>query len=311
MRRVSRSAPLSLSTPEEEQYAADPQEAARERAEEIEALPLSNVEAMPFLSMTPGEETRDDSDEIVNLTEDDMELPAPLASMARRLAGEGESGVPPVPEPAANSCPEDLAGIREEARKRGWELQTLTEEAVRLYGDKLTNANVVDDVIDFMLGRFRAWYQDEGYTVDTIQAVLARRPTRPADFDARMKAVSHFRTLEAASALAAANKRVSNILAKSEETLNDRVNAATLKEPEEIALAMQVVVLRDKLEPVFAAGHYQEALVELAELREPVDAFFEKVMVNVEDKDLRINRLSMLEKLRELFLRVADISLLQ
>ena len=90
-----------------------------------------------------------------------------------------------------------------------------TEEAVRLYGDKLTNANVVDDVIDFMLGRFRAWYQDEGYTVDTIQAVLARRPTRPADFDARMKAVSHFRTLEAAAALAAANKRVSNILAKS------------------------------------------------------------------------------------------------
>jgi glycyl-tRNA synthetase beta chain len=81
---------------------------------------------------------------------------------------------------------------------------------------------VVDDVIDFMLGRFRAWYQDEGYTVDTIQAVLARRPTRPADFDARMKAVSHFRTLEAASALAAANKRVSNILAKSDETLNER-----------------------------------------------------------------------------------------
>ncbi|VEA02187.1 glycine-tRNA synthetase subunit beta [Salmonella enterica subsp. enterica serovar Sanjuan] len=74
------------------------------------------------------------------------------------------------------------------------DLQTLTEEAARLYGDKLTNANVVDDVIDFMLGRFRAWYQDEGYTVDTIQAVLARRPTRPADFDARMKAVSHFRT---------------------------------------------------------------------------------------------------------------------
>ena len=191
------------------------------------------------------------------------------------------------------------------------DLQTLTEEAVRLYGDKLTNAKVVDDVIDFMLGRFRAWYQDEGYSVDTIQAVLARRPTRPADFDARMKAVSHFRTLEAASALAAANKRVSNILAKSDETLNERVNAATLKEPEEISLAMQVVVLRDKLEPYFAEGRYQEALVELAELRDVIDAFFEKVMVNVEDKELRINRLSMLEKLRELFLRVADISLLQ
>jgi glycyl-tRNA synthetase beta chain len=191
------------------------------------------------------------------------------------------------------------------------DLQTLTEEAVRLYGSKLSNASVVDDVIDFMLGRFRAWYQEEGHSIDTLQAVLARRPTRPADFDARMKAVSHFRTLEAASALAAANKRVSNILAKSDETLNERVNAATLKEPEEIALAMQVVVLRDKLEPVFAEGRYQEALVELAELRDVIDAFFEKVMVNVEDKELRINRLSMLEKLRELFLRVADISLLQ
>ena len=191
------------------------------------------------------------------------------------------------------------------------DLQTLTEEAVRLYGDKLTNANVVDDVIDFMLGRFRAWYQDEGYTVDTIQAVLARRPTRPADFDARMKAVSHFRTLEAAAALAAANKRVSNILAKSDEVLSDRVNASTLKEPEEIKLAMQVVVLRDKLEPYFAEGRYQDALVELAELREPVDAFFDKVMVMVDDKELRLNRLTMLEKLRELFLRVADISLLQ
>lgn len=74
---------------------------------------------------------------------------------------------------------------------------------------------------------------------------------------------------------------------------------------------MQVVVLRDKLEPYFAEGRYRDALVELAELREPVDLFFEKVMVNVEDKELRINRLSMLEKLRELFLRVADISLLQ
>ena len=191
------------------------------------------------------------------------------------------------------------------------DLQTLTEEAARLYGDKLTNANVVDDVIDFMLGRFRAWYQDEGYTVDTIQAVLARRPTRPADFDARMKAVSHFRTLEEAAALAAANKRVSNILAKSEETLNDAVHASVLKEAAEIKLATHLVVLRDKLQPFFAEGRYQEALIELASLREPVDEFFENVMVNAEDKEVRINRLTLLSKLRDLFLQVADISLLQ
>ncbi|TNV21221.1 glycine--tRNA ligase subunit beta [Buttiauxella sp. B2] len=191
------------------------------------------------------------------------------------------------------------------------DLQTLTEEAVRLYGSKLTNQKVVDEVIDFMLGRFRAWYQEEGHSVDTIQAVLARRPTKPADFDARMKAVSHFRTLESSSALAAANKRVSNILAKSDVTLNDHVHASVLKEPEEIRLATHMVVLRDKLEPFFAEGRYQEALEELANLREPVDAFFDKVMVNAEETELRINRLTLLSKLRELFLQVADISLLQ
>ncbi|MFP1799911.1 glycine--tRNA ligase subunit beta [Lonsdalea quercina] len=191
------------------------------------------------------------------------------------------------------------------------DLQTLTEEAVRLYGDKLTNANVVDDVIEFMLGRFRAWYQEEGHTIDTIQAVLARRPTRPADFDARVKAVSHFRSLEQAVALAAANKRVSNILAKSTESLNDSVQAALLKEKEEIQLATYVTALNSKLAPWFAEGRYQEALVELAQLREPVDSFFDKVMVNAEEQEVRINRLTLLNELRNLFLKVADISVLQ
>lgn len=191
------------------------------------------------------------------------------------------------------------------------DLQTLTEEAVRLYGDKLTNAKVVDEVVDFMLGRFRAWYQEEGHAVDTIQAVLARRPTKPADFDARVKAVTHFRTLEAAAALAAANKRVSNILAKSNDTLLDHVHASVLKEPAELKLATHLVVLRDKLEPFFAEGRYQEALVELAALRETVDAFFDGVMVMAEDEAVRVNRLTLLSKLRELFLQVADISVLQ
>ncbi len=191
------------------------------------------------------------------------------------------------------------------------DLQTLTEEAVRLYGDKLTNVKVVDEVVDFMLGRFRAWYQEEGHAVDTIQAVLARRPTKPADFDARVKAVSYFRTLDEAATLAAANKRVSNILAKSTDVLLDHVHASVLKEPAELKLATHLVVLRDKLEPLFAAGQYKEALVELAALRETVDKFFDTVMVMDENEAVRINRLTLLSKLRELFLQVADISLLQ
>jgi len=191
------------------------------------------------------------------------------------------------------------------------DLQTLTEEAVRLYGDKLTNAKAVDEVVDFMLGRFRAWYQEEGHAVDTIQAVLARRPTKPADFDARVKAVSYFRTLDEAATLAAANKRVSNILAKSSDTLLDHVHASVLKEAAELKLATHLVVLRDKLEPLFAAGQYKEALVELAALRETVDGFFDTVMVMDENEAIRVNRLTLLSKLRELFLQVADISLLQ
>lgn len=99
--------------------------------------------------------------------------------------------------------------------------------------------------------------------------------------------------------------------AKSDETLNDIVHASVLKEAAEIKLAGNLVVLRDKLQPYFAAGRYQDALIELAALREPVDEFFENVMVNAEDKDVRINRLTLLSKLRELFLQVADISLLQ
>ncbi|MGJ7073923.1 glycine--tRNA ligase subunit beta [Morganella morganii] len=191
------------------------------------------------------------------------------------------------------------------------DLETLTQEAARLYGDKLTNANVVTDVVDFMLGRFRAWYQEQGYAIDTIQAVLARRPTRPADFDARMKAVTHFRTLEEAAALAAANKRVSNILSKSDDALNDTVLASLMNAPEEIRLAAYVTDLKTQLAPLYAEGKYQEALTELASLREAVDAFFDSVMVMDKDDNIRRNRLTLLNELRNLFLGVADISLLQ
>lgn len=191
------------------------------------------------------------------------------------------------------------------------DLQTLTQEAVRLYGSKLSNTNATNEVIDFMLGRFRAWYQDQGYSVDVIQAVLARRPTKPADFDARVKAVSHFRSLDDAASLAAANKRVANILAKVDSPLADKVDPALLKEAAEIKLATHLVVLNDQLVPMFATGRYQEALVELSALRQPVDLFFDQVMVMAEEQPLRINRLTLLSKLRALFLQVADISLLQ
>ena len=169
---------------------------------------------------------------------------------------------------------------------------------------------IVDEVVDFMLGRFRAWYQDEGIAVDVIQAVLARRPTRPADFDARVRAVSHFRTLDSAEALAAANKRVSNILAKADAAIGE-INLTACVEPAEKALAEAVLALRTEVQPLIAQGDYTAVLDKLANLRAPVDSFFDNVMVNAEDPALRQNRLAILNTLQDLFLQVADISVLQ
>ncbi len=191
------------------------------------------------------------------------------------------------------------------------DLADLVAEAAAQFGDKLTNTNVEQDVIEFMLGRFRAWYQDEGFSVDVIQAVLARHPTKPTDFDQRVKAVSHFRTLDAADSLAAANKRVGNILAKFDGQLAEEVDLALLQEGAEVALAENVAVLSEALEPAFANGDYQSALSQLAALKEPVDAFFEDVMVMADDEALKINRLTLLNDLRNLFLEIADISVLQ
>lgn len=190
------------------------------------------------------------------------------------------------------------------------DLEDLVKKSATLFGDKLSNQNVVADVVDFMLGRFRAWYQDEGIAVDVIQAVLARRPTRPADFDARVRAVSHFRTLDSAEALAAANKRVSNILAKADAAIGE-INLTACVEPAEKALAEAVLALRTEVQPLIAKGDYTAVLDKLANLRAPVDSFFDNVMVNAEDPALRQNRLAILNTLQGLFLQVADISVLQ
>lgn len=187
----------------------------------------------------------------------------------------------------------------------------LVAKSQALFGEKLTNLNVSTDVFEFMLGRFRAWYQDEGIEVDVIQAVLARRPTKPVDFDRRVKAVSHFRTLDAAEALAAANKRVSNILAKNDITTQGDVNESLLSDDAEKVLASHVAKFATELAPLYANGDYQEALSQLAGIRESVDNFFDNVMVMADDEAVKQNRLALLSQLSRLFLDIADISVLQ
>lgn len=176
------------------------------------------------------------------------------------------------------------------------------------FGDKLSNAQVADEVLDFMLGRFRAWYEGEGYGIDVIQAVLARRPTNPADFDRRVKAVAEFRKLDAALALAAANKRVANILAKVTEAIPATVDAGLLSEAAEKALHSAIVAEQAYQQ---SQSSYSEGLAHLAQLRDVVDQFFDQVMVNADDAKVRLNRQALLAQLRALFLQVADIAVLQ
>ncbi|QLB13940.1 glycyl-tRNA synthetase beta chain [Bisgaardia hudsonensis] len=195
-------------------------------------------------------------------------------------------------------------------KKLPLDLEALINISAQSFGNKLTNKNVIADVVDFMLGRFRAWYQDEGIAVDVIQAVLARRPTKPADFDARVRAVAHFRSLDAAVSLAAANKRVSNILAKSNIEIGE-IDLSICVETPEKALAEAVIALQDEVKPLVVEGNYTAVLDKLANLREPVDNFFDNVMVNADDPQLRHNRLAILNTLQGLFLQVADIALLQ
>ncbi|MCH8500980.1 MAG: glycine--tRNA ligase subunit beta [Aliidiomarina sp.] len=191
------------------------------------------------------------------------------------------------------------------------DVETLVRSAVANYGNIIKNPDeVTAQVVDFLLGRFRAWYQEQSISVDVIQAVLARRPTIALDFDHRVKAVAEFRSNPQAEALAAANKRVSNILAKSEITLTT-VDVSLLHEDAEKALYRALSGLRDTVSTAAINGDYAAALSALATLREPVDRFFDEVMVNADDEAIRRNRLSLLNELRDQFLNVADISLLQ
>lgn len=191
------------------------------------------------------------------------------------------------------------------------DLVDLIAKAQSLHGSSLSNDKTCEQVLEFFMARFRAWYQDKGINVDVILSVLARRPTKPADFDSRIQAVTHFRALEEAASLAAANKRVSNILAKVEGELPSSIDTSLLNEAAEIALSKQLNALQPQLAPLFASGDYQQALSLLAALRDSVDTFFEDVMVMSDDVALKNNRLALLNQLRNEFLHVADISLLQ
>ena len=191
------------------------------------------------------------------------------------------------------------------------DLHSLLAEAADGFAADICATQTIDEVFEFILERLRAYYSETGLDVHIFEAVRALRPTRPLDFHRRIEAVREFERLPEAESLAAANKRIGNILRKAETPVPDQVKVELLHEPAEQALQQAVGQLRPKVEPLFERGEYTEALCLLAALREPVDSFFDQVMVMAEDPTLRDNRLALLQDLQGLFLRAADLSRLQ
>ena len=169
---------------------------------------------------------------------------------------------------------------------------------------------VVEQVLQYMLERLRSWYEEQGIPVEVFQAVSVKQLSFPLDIDQRIQAVNHFRLLDASAALAAANKRVANIVAKAGDAIPAEVDTALLQEPAERALAKAVAASQKEVMPLFKIRDYKAALTALASLQDVVDTFFEDVMVMSDDAALRDNRLALLLQLRALFFEVADISCL-
>ena len=182
--------------------------------------------------------------------------------------------------------------------------------AVAQFGAKVKSAGLSEQVLEFIFDRLRARYEDEGVEVAVYLSVRALQPGSALDFDQRVQAVQAFRKLPQAAALAAVNKRVSNLLSKAEGNIAQTVEPKYFDNANEFSLYSAIQQADHAVQPMAAERQYSESLARLATLREPVDAFFEAVMVNAEDANVRANRYALLARLRGLFLGVADISLL-
>lgn len=193
-------------------------------------------------------------------------------------------------------------------RRLDLDLKQLISVSAELLKDKVNASKVEQDVFDYILERLRAYYLDRNVTADVFDAVSALSPPRPLDFDKRINAVSAFRELAEAESLAAANKRVGNILKKSAADASTTVDESLLSEEAEKKLFETLSALSQTVEPMFDSGDYEAALSQLSSLRDPVDAFFDSVMVMADDDAVKNNRIALLNTMNQLFLRAADLS---
>ncbi len=189
--------------------------------------------------------------------------------------------------------------------------EALLQKAAQAYTSDVDAESVISEVFDFIFERLRAYYQEREVSGDLFAAVLANRPTQPLDFDRRLQAVSAFRELPEAADLIAANKRIRNILRKVPGPLPAEPDAAMLYEPVEQTLLTRMTQITPSVSAQLAQADYAAALSQLATLRDPVDQFFDQVMVMADDIAVRNNRLALLAQLDALFNQVADLSRLR
>jgi glycyl-tRNA synthetase beta chain len=187
------------------------------------------------------------------------------------------------------------------------DLEALLQTAAEALEPWVKRPGVVEELMEFLLDRLKGLYLEQGVGAEVFEAVAEVRPTRPADFDRRVHAVVEFRALPEAESLAAANKRIRNLLRKADDVIPEHVDASRLDAPAEIALHRALDAIQAEIDPLLAVGDYTEALRRLAGLRETVDRFFDDVMVMVDDAAVRTNRLALLGSLYRLFRRVADV----
>lgn len=191
------------------------------------------------------------------------------------------------------------------------ELVTMASEVYASQQNIVIEADTQENIVDFIRGRLTAFYQSQDIATNTINAVMARKPDSPLDFEQRVKAVHAFGELNEANDLAAANKRISNILKKQKHADDQAVDTALLTENAEQELHAAIMSIEQNCIALFDQGDYTDGLQKLAALRTPVDNFFEHVMVMSDNMAEQRNRLALLTQLQNLFLRVADIALLQ
>lgn len=191
------------------------------------------------------------------------------------------------------------------------DLSHLIKIAATQHDASINAADAETAVLDFMLDRLNAYYLDKGILPDVLNAVLSTKPTKPLDINNRLLAVDAFRQGSEAESLAAANKRIGNILKKVKSDLPTSIDDALLVEKAEKDLYQTLTKLDDKVQSLIDSAKYQDALAELSTLRKTVDQFFDDVMVMADDEALKNNRIALLNKLHSLFLQIADISKLQ